>query len=474
MVDLNNIYAHIDANFDAHLENIRRHLRKPGISLTGEGMHDSTEMLLDLFRDLGASEVHLVEFEDGWPLIYAELWSKNPHAKTLLNYGMWDVMPVRPERWRVPPFDASIIPAQDIGLNPDWGPVLVSRGCYNQRGPLLASLNAIKSIIEVTGDVPVNFIFTVENEEELGSPHMAEFRDRYLDSLKRADAFHYHRMIQSPEGRHQIFLGAKGIVTLELSVEGGGWGGPVSKPLSSSDDPWVDSPAWRLVWALSTLKAPDNRVQIEGFYDHVRPPTEEELDLIDKIRLATDVEQLKGKLHIERFKGGAPLEAVLKDYYLSPVLNIDGYESGYTGEGVLTNLPHRAVAKMDVRLVPNMSADQIVGDLRKHLDKHGFPEVEITKGPGGYDWYRTAVSEDIIQAIISATVKHGVEPLLWPAMPWSFPGSVYAKPPLSLPMGTSGLGRGGWAHSANEFLTVEGIRDHEKYTATLLYEYAGL
>jgi len=474
MVDLNQIYAHIDTHFNDHIEEIKRFLRKPGISLTGEGMHESTEMLLDLFRSLGAINVHLVEFEDGWPLVYAELRSRDPQAKTLLNYGMWDVMPVRPELWRVPPFGAEIIPAQDIGLNPDWGPVLVSRGCYNQRGPLLASLNAIKSIKEVTGDIPVNLIFTIENEEELGSPHMAEFRGRYMDNLKRADAFHYHRMIQNPEGEHAIFLGAKGIVTLELSVEGGEWGGPIGKPANSPDDAWVDAPAWRLVWALSSLKAQNGRVQIEGFYDEVQPPTDEDLDLIEKIRLATDVEQLKSKLHIENFKGGAPWETLLRNYYLDPVLNIDGYESGYTDEGVLTNLPHQALAKLDIRLVPNMTVDHVLLCLRRHLDKYGFPEVTLKKMPGGYDWYRTPVSEDIIQAIISATVKHGVKPQLWPAMPWSFPGSVYAKPPLSLPMGTSGLGRGGWAHSANEYITVEGIRDHEKYTVTLLYEYAKL
>ena len=474
MVDLNQIYAHIDAHFDDHVEDMRRFLRKPGISLTGEGMHESIEMLLDHFRDLGASDAHLVEFEDGWPLVYAEFWSKDPQAKTLLTYGMWDVMPVRPELWRVPPFDAEIIPAQDIGLNPDWGPVLVSRGCYNQRGPLLASLSALKSIKEVTGDIPVNLIFTVENEEELGSPHMVEFRDRYMDRLRRADAVNYHRMIQNPDGKHVIFPGPRGLVTLELSVEGGEWGGPIGKPANSGDDTWVDAPAWRLVWALNSLKSPDGRIQIEGFYDEVQPPSDEELGLIEKMRLGTDVEKLKKKLHIERFKGGASWETLLKDYFLSPVLNIDGYESGYTGEGVLTNLPYRAVAKMDVRLVPDMNVDQIVPRLRKHLDKHGFPEVKISKMPGGYDWYRTSLDEDIIQAIISATVKHGIEPEVWPSAPQSFPGAVYARPPLALPMGTSGLGRGGWAHSANEYITVEGIRDHEKYTVTLLYEYARL
>lgn len=86
----------------------------------------------------------------------------------------------------------------------------------------------------------------------------------------------------------------------------------------------------------------------------------------------------------------------------------------------------------------------------------------------GYDWYRTYLNEDIMQAIISATVKHGVEPQAWPLAAQSFPSAVYARPPLALPMGTSGLGRGGWAHSASECITVESIRDHEKYTVTLL------
>lgn len=472
MHNLDPIYADIDANFNARLEEMRRFLRKPGISLTGEGMLESTGMLLDLFHALGADEAHLVEFEGGWPLVYAEFRSKNPKAKTLLNYGMWDVMPAVAERWHVPPFDATILPAEDIGLDREWGDVLVSRGCYNQRCPLLASLYAMKSIMEVTGDIPVNLIFTIENEEELGSPHMAEFRDRYFDCLKRADAVHYHRMIQNPDGRHVIFLGPRGLVTLELTVEGGAWGGPIGKPANSGDDAWVDAPAWRLVWALSTLKSTDNQVSIQGFYDEVRCPTDEELDLVEKIRSNTDVEKLKRKLHIARFKDGAPWEELLKDYYLKPLLNISGLESGYTGEGIMMSLPHRAVAKMDVRLVPNMSVDDVVPRIRSHLDTHGFPEVHVDKMPGGYDWYRTSLKEEIMQAIVSATLKHGVEPEVWPSAPQSFPGAFYARPPLALPMGTSGLGRGGWAHSANEFVTVDGIREHEKYTVTLLHEYA--
>ncbi len=471
--DYKKIHNYIDTNFNTHVEDIQRFLRQPGISLTGEGMIESNDMLLKYITDLGAINTALVDFEEGWPFIYGELNSKQPNAKTLLIYGQWDVLAVDPDKWVFPPFAAKIVNGTEIGLDAEIGDVLVARGACDQRGPLLAFLKAVESTLAVTGDIPINLIFAIENEEELGSVHIQDFRDLYLPNLQKADAVHYHRMSQDEQGRHIIYLGTKGCHHVELTVRGGEWGGPIERDLHSSDDAWVDHPAWRLVWALNSLKDSNDKVLVEGLYDNCRPSTPEELELIHILLSELDEEAIKTQLGIKQFKQGKSIQDYLEEYILGPIFNIDGLVSGWTGEGVKTNMPQSATAKLDIRTVPNMSADSVIPLLRAHLDKHGFPEVEIS-GSAYYDWYRTSTREPIIQAIIRATEVMGVRPQVWPSHVTAFPSSIFAQTPLNLAFGTSGLGRGGRAHSSNEYITVEGIKDCEKYSVALLYEFAKL
>jgi acetylornithine deacetylase/succinyl-diaminopimelate desuccinylase-like protein len=144
-------------------------------------------MLVTLLKDRGAQRAELVEFKEGFPVVYGELDSKRPDVKTLIVYSLYDVMPCDEDGWVVPPFSGEIVDAKEIDLPPDYGKCIVGRGARNQKGPLVAFLNAVKTMLEVEGDIPVNLIFTFDGEEEMGSPHFREFRDRYLGRLKRAD-----------------------------------------------------------------------------------------------------------------------------------------------------------------------------------------------------------------------------------------------------------------------------------------------
>jgi acetylornithine deacetylase/succinyl-diaminopimelate desuccinylase-like protein len=469
---LDRVHDYIDQHWPQYLDDIRTFLRQPGISFTGEGIQESAEMLASCLRGLGASDVHLAEF-GGHPIVYGELRSGRPTAKTLINYGMNDVMPTDEPGWVVPPFSAEIVRAEEVGADPALGDVIVCRGSYNQRGPLHAFLRALDAIKTTTGELPCDIIFCFEHEEEMGSVSMPKFRDAYFDRLSQADAVFYGRMAEDEIGRHIVYLGTKGMVKVELTVEGGDWGGPAQRDVHSSHDVWLDHPAWRLVWALNSLRDVNGRVAIEGFYDNYREPTPAEREMVRKLEESFDEDAVRRALGVVRFKRGLPGREMLAEYILGPVLNIDGLVAGWTGPDIKTIVPRRAVAKLDIRLVPNMTYEEIERKLRHHLAKRGFPEVQV-RTSSSYAWYRGSAEDEINQAIIQACHHHEIEPALWPTHIAGFPGALFARPPLSLPMGTAGLGYGDQAHAVNEYITVEGLRDCIKYHATVLMRYAEL
>jgi len=478
MNQIQEIFDYIDEHFEEHVVKLQNFLRKRGVSLTeplytNEKVIESAQHLLDDIKALKAQEAELSQ-TDGYPVVYAKLYSKNPNAKTLILYSLYDLMPAEESDWKAPPFAAEILDAEEINLPRSYGKCIVSRGARNQRGPTTGFINALESILAISGDLPVNVIFAVEGEEELGSPHLSQFRDNYLEKLNGADAAFYPNPAQDEQGRHHIYLGAKGVVDVELEVSGGDWGGPAERSLFSADDAWIDSPVWRLIWALNTLKNPQGRILIEGFYDDVQPTSPEERQMLEKLRDTFDEESWKRERGIKKFMWDLPGKDLFVDYIMNPIINIDGIIGGYTGPGIKTNFPQSATVKIDIRLVPNMDMDDILLKLRKHLNKHGFPEVQIHKGAGFIDWARTPITSDIAQAAIRATEKHRVEVLCWPQYWASYPAAVFTEPPLNLPCVSAGLGHMGRPHEANEFITVNGLRIFEKYVVTFLYEYAGL
>ena len=466
------VQRYIDEQWPRYLEEVRQFLRQPGISYTGEGVQESAEMVADYLRRLGARDVHLARF-GGHPIVYGELRTDRPRAKTLVNYGMNDVMPVDEPDWRADPFGAEIMPAEEFGAEAELGDIILARGSFNQRAPMHAFLRAIEAIQHVTKSPPCNFIFCFEHEEEMGSLSMPKFRDAYADRLKGADAVFYGRMAQDEHRRHIVYLGAKGIVKVELIVEGGAWGGPAVRNLHSSDDNWLDHPTWRLIWALNSIRDERDQVLIEEFHENYRPPTPEERAMIKKLEDTFDEQAWARRQGVMRYKRGLPAKEMLEHFILGPVVNIDGILSGWTGPDVKTIMPRRAMAKMDIRLVPNMTYEEVDRKLRHHLAKRGFSEVQVHT-ENAYDWYRASIHDEINQAILKACEIHEVEPVLWPTHIAGFPGAIFTKPPLNLPMGTAGLGYGAQAHSVNEFVTVQGLRDCIKYCASFLLEYTGI
>jgi acetylornithine deacetylase/succinyl-diaminopimelate desuccinylase-like protein len=227
------------------------------------------------------------------------------------------------------------------------------------------------------------------------------------------------------------------------------------------------------------VKADGNQVLIEGYYDAIRPPAEEELALYNTL-----VEKFSGKLLLDEKQNSkvwinnwSDVEAVRRLIFDSS-LNIDGLWSGYTGPGMATILPDRAAAKIDCRLVPNQEIVPTRELIRRHLDKHGYTDIEVNPIGGGDEWSQTSVKAPVVQALLGVYKQYGIEPMIWPRDAGSAPIAQYTRPPLSLPAVGGGLGHGGRAHSHDEYIVIEGndkvagiVRAEQSYV-DILYAYA--
>jgi acetylornithine deacetylase/succinyl-diaminopimelate desuccinylase-like protein len=482
------VFRYIDEHFDDWLEKTREYVRIPSISLIDKddkegkaNMEKAAEFILNVFKEVGAKGTEIFQ-TTGWPVVYGKLMSKNPKARSLLVYGMYDVMPVEGQDWTVPPFEARIVNAEEINAPAQLGKVICARGTMNQKVPHMGALLGIKAMKEVTGDVPVNLFLYCEGEEELGSPSMHEFIGAKKHELVEAEGEIVPGRNQDWKGTGIIHLGQKGGILIELHVEGGDWGGPAERSLFPTDVLWVDAPLWRMTWALNTLMDPTGKVLIDGFYDDWQPPTPEQLEMIKKIKETWDEEwggpvprDGKRMLGVKKFLRGLPPRELIQDYIMKPTINIDSMQGGYAGPDVFTQMPRSGNIKMDINIMPYQRPEDIVWKLKRHLHMHGFPEVEV-RVLGIYPWSKIDPDCDIVKAAKKAyehfNVPYITNPYYWGAGPHE----GYVRKPLGF-SGSGlefGLGIGGRSHSKDEFETVEGLRGCAKSFAVFFGKYSKL
>ncbi len=464
------IYADIDKNLEQHVANLQRWVRQPSISAQNKGVLEMAELVRSDLLAMGFAEAELVP-TDGHPGVWG--YFDAGAEKTLMIYMMYDVQPVDPEDWQVPPFAGELV-------DHDLGVVLMARGATNQKGPERALLNALQAVINVTGSLPVNLMVVAEGEEELGSPHFLQIIDQYKDRLMTADGVFFPFNSQDRSGDIRLILGVKGIIYLEMEARGGPHGGPVDHEIHGSLKAFIDSPVWRLVQALASMTTPDgNTILIDGYYDKVQPPPAEEMPLINSMLAHTDEENAMRALGIERWIDGETMQEAQMDYLYNPTLNIDGIWAGYTGEGSKTILPHMATAKVDSRLPPGLDPDEMIALIRAHLDKHGFTDIEIRE-MGSYPAAQTSVDSSLVQAAISVFNKYGDPPSVEPRLGGSAPFYVFTDI-LKLPMVFTGIGYGTGAHAPDEIMLIypkdgsriAGLAEIEKAYVDMLYALAG-
>ena len=446
-------------SFDSNLSLLRRFLRQPSISSSGEGIAETVQLLTAWIQDLGGTAT--VHRTPGHPVIMGEISVGAP--QTLLVYGMYDTMPVEGEVWSVPPFAGEI---RDL---PNLGPSVVARGVYNSKGPLACALNAIKSF-QSCGGLPINIKFLLEGEEELGSTNLPPVVHASRQSLQ-ADAVLFPGFCQDARGKPLLYLGMQGIAYMEVSVQGGEWGGPSDYGIHSSRANWYHSPAWTLVSALASMVDPTGgEVLIDGFYDRVRPPSDKERQMLERLAATFDPEAFLKADSVARFRHPTDKTQLLEMVLYRPSLNICGLGGGDVGPGAKTIMPHQALARIDVRFGPDLSADQLVSLIRRHLDMRGYPQVELGR-PETTSWARVDPACQAVQAMIEVYRQYGLEPEVWPTHPGAGPISLFTED-LGTPVVIGGMGHGGREHAPDEYATLQGIRQCQESFARFIQELA--
>jgi acetylornithine deacetylase/succinyl-diaminopimelate desuccinylase-like protein len=334
---------------------------------------------------------------------------------------------------------------------------MIGRGTTNTKGPQMAFLAALHAFRAANRKLPVNVVLVCEGEEEIGSPNFSQIalKPNVEAALRRCTGIIIPLGNQDPDGSVQVNLGAKGIVELELVSTGEKWGRGPAKDVHSSLFAHIDSPVWHLVQALNSLvKADGHTPAVEGFFDKVAPLSPELKRILDDAIPKRNEAATKAALGVKRWFADEPWHESLVRLVSQPTINIQGLVGGYTGPGGKTILPHKAVAKIDMRLVPDMTAKGTLELLKAHLAKHGFGDIEVNM-TGGYDPTSTPADSRLVQAMMATYRKSGVEPLLWPRLAGSWPGVTFTGAPLNLPAGQFGLGHGGGAHAPDEYYLIE-------------------
>jgi acetylornithine deacetylase/succinyl-diaminopimelate desuccinylase-like protein len=401
---------------------------------------------------------------DGHPGVFGVLDAGAP--RTLGIYFMYDVKQVDPAEWSSPPFEARIVERRGVGR------VLMGRGAVNQKGPEAAFLAALHAMRGAGRKLPVNLVFVAEGEEEIGSPHFQQVvhKPEVLAALKRCSAVFMPMPAQDLEGQVTVNLGAKGVVECELVSSGEKWGRGPARDIHSSNKARVDSPAWHLVQALHTLVDSNGEPAMDNFAVKARPISDSEKKLVAEAARRLSEATAKRALGVQRWIRDVDWQTALELLVSRPTVNIEGLVGGYIGPGGKIILPARGVAKLDLRLVPDMTAAEALAALKAHLAKRGFADIEVNM-TGGYDPTSTPADSSLIRAAIGVYRKYGIDPVVLPRLAGSWPGYIFTGDPLRLPAGHFGLGHGAGAHAPDEYYVIESSNPKVKGMADATFSY---
>jgi acetylornithine deacetylase/succinyl-diaminopimelate desuccinylase-like protein len=445
--DLSAIRREIAKRHDEAVKRLQDWIAAPSIAAENRGYPDGAKLMAQLAKDAGFQKATVIE-TDGKPGVFATLDAGA--AKTVGLYFMYDVKQFDPTEWTSPPLEARIVDKPGIGK------AIVGRGAVNQKGPEAALLAALHAIRGAGKTMPVNLVLVAEGEEEIGSPHIGQLvhRPEVEAALKGSIGVFMPSAEQDLDGVITVSLGAKGVAELELVSSGEKWGRGPKKDIHSSLKAMVDSPAWRLVKALDTLVSADGNTITIDDYPKPRPLSAAEKAMVDAAAKRSDEATMKKQITVDHWIDDLPWQEANERLESQPTVNIEGLVGGYTGPGGKTVLPHRAAAKLDLRLVPDMTFAGATAALKAHLAKHGFGDIEVNV-TGGYDPTSTSADAPLIQAQVAVLKRNGADPVMWLRNAGSYPGYVFTGPPLKLASGHWGLGHGSGAHAPDEYYVIE-------------------
>lgn len=430
--DLSAVFAYVDDHRQQFLDRLMDYLRRPSISAYGEGIAEVADYVAGVMDGLGLAP--RVIPTDGWPVVLGQR-DDSPGAPTVLLYGHYDVQPPDPlDAWTTPPFEPAIRDGR-----------LYARGAGDNKGQHFANLLALESLIACNGALPCNVKFLLEGEEEVGSPRMPPFVRSHRDELA-SDLVITSDGPVDPSGRSVILFGVRGVLSFELRARG------ANRDLHSGNFGGIaPNPLWTLVHVLASMKDPQGNITIDNFYDDVLPLTDLEREALAK--LPTDDQQTLVSLGLTQLDQphDRPFNERLSAW---PTLTINGIHGGYGGPGSKTVLPHEAVAKCDIRLVANQSAEDIFAKVKAHVQRHA-PDVEVIF-QGAMDPSKTPLDSPYAEPLARAiTAAQGEEPLLVPSLGGSLPEYVFTKilgvPAFTVPYANADEAN----HAPNENIEVE-------------------
>ncbi|MBI5303169.1 MAG: M20/M25/M40 family metallo-hydrolase [Chloroflexi bacterium] len=443
--------TYINDNRERFVVELQDLCRQPSVAAQNWGMRETADKVLARLQKLGAN-ARLIPIEGGAPVVYGEIGSG---ARTLMIYNHYDVQPPEPlELWESGPWDAAIRDGK-----------LFARGVSDNKGNLMCRIQAVEAYLAAFGALPLKIKFVYEGEEEIGSIHLPQFARAHRDLLQDADGCLWEAGYKDVNDRPLLSCGVKGIIYVELHARG------AKRDLHSASAAIVPNPAWRLTWALATLKDADDNILIDDYQTHVRPPTDAEMDALKAIPY--DEDKVKADLGIPAFINGLTGIALLKKYLYEPTCTICGLYSGYIGEGSKTVLPNHAFAKIDFRLVPNLTPDLVLDLLKKHLARRGFDDIEVILTETGEEVARSPLDSALVRAAVAAAkAVYPTAPILYPTMAGS--GPMY---PLCQALGIPAVSAGcGWHdsrnHAPNENIRLADYFEHMAFMRELIARFS--
>jgi len=451
------IHAHLRAQAESGLARIQDFVRIPSISPERRAIPEGAAFMAESLRLCGCADAAVIDVGDGFPGVFGRI--DEGAAETLLIYSHYDVRPVGTEAWTDDPFSGA---GKPFGGYPR---VVMGRGAA-AKAPLQAFCNAVAAIRAVAGRLPVNLVFLIEGAEILGSPNFPALVEARLPDLRKATALYGPRVAQDAAGKVGVVLGYKGLICFDLVARGTAWGrGPQGVAVHSATAAVVDSPAWRLVQALASLHD-GMRFKVPALEQTLATPKriaawEERLiaALAARVEAAGPDAVLPGlapSAPIRAFRDGAAGRALLERYQYGPSFNISGLRAGYSGPGTKPfTLPEEARATIDMRVVSDVPAAELVGMLRAHLDESGFEDIAIDLACA-YDSHQVTPDDTLPRAVLETLAAGGYGATLWPMQAFGGPWAHYGRT-LGIPFLFGGApGFGGRAATSDEFFVIDG------------------
>jgi len=453
MTDFTEFDRYVESHVGLYLDRLKEILRIPSVAAQGTGLQEAADWVTHMAQEIGL-QARQITVEDSAPFVVAQ---GGQGERGLMIYNHYDVQPPDPlDEWESPPFEPTVRDGH-----------IYARGVADNKGNLVARLCAVEAYQQVIGPLPVRVQFIVEGEEEIGSKHIEAFAHTHSDLLQNMDGCLWEAGYRDESGRPVISLGLRGILAVELRAR------TANIDAHSGNGSLYPNAAWRLVEALSTLRTPDGEITIDGFMDHVRPPTPADLELLARIPYPD--EQIRERLGIKSFLGGVTGQDALRQLLFRPSCTINGIWGGYTGPGTKTVIPKEATAKLDMRLIPDLTPDLAYELLCAHLKRRGFDDVEVVRAEVGEMPARTPPDSPFV-AIAARVVEEvaQAEPIIFPFMAGSGPMYPLCQA-FGIPAASFGVGHAAsQVHAPNENIRIEHFVDGIKMIGRFIAAMAEL